>query len=135
MAIQSAAASIRYGSTSDWADTDSSDGAAAPVLAAGEIGVDTDKGEMFIGDGSSAATALARFKRVKTTLVTLAAGTKTTADTSITANTVIIPVHKTLGTVTAAKIITVTRSAGVSFTLTSTDNTDTSVIAVTIYEP
>lgn len=135
MTIRSAPALVRVGTTAEWADSDASDGSGAPILALGEIGLDTDKNELFIGDGSTQAASLARFKRVKTTLVTLAAGTKTTADTSITANTVIIPVHKTLGTVTAAKIITVTRSAGVSFTLTSTDNTDTSVIAVTIYEP
>lgn len=58
----------------------------------------------------------------------LVAGAKTVANTSITATTKIFAQHMTLGTVTAAKLLTITRSNGVSFTITSTDGTDTSTI-------
>lgn len=135
MAIHNAPALVRVGTTAEWADTDATDGAAAPVLAAGEIGVDTTKNEIFIGDGTTAATALPRNKQVRVVLVTLVGGTKATADTSITATQVILPVYKTLGTVTAAKLLTVTRTPGTSFTVTSTDGTDTSTLQVLIIEP
>lgn len=128
-------AEVRLGTTTEWADADASDNEAAPVLAIGEVGIDVTKGQIKVGDGSTAFASLRSLRPSKITLVTLSGGTATTADTSITAATVIIPVVKTLGTVAAAKVITVTRSVGVSFTLTSSDGTDTSVIQTIIYEP
>lgn len=61
--------------------------------------------------------------------VTLAAGTATVATTRITATSFVIATNSKLGTVAAPKFLTITRSNGVSFTITSTDNTDTSVIS------
>lgn len=66
---------------------------------------------------------------------TLVAGTVTVANTSITANTRIFLTVQSLGTVTAAKAVSVTaKSNGVSFTITSEDNTDTSVVAWLLVE-
>jgi hypothetical protein len=128
--------SVRSGTTTEWADTDATDQEAAPVLAAGELGIDTTKGEMAVGDGSTAFPSLARFKRVRVVNVTLVAGTKVTSDTGVTANSVIVPVLKTLGTITAPKAVAcVARTAGTSFTITSADNTDTSTYQVLIMEP
>lgn len=62
----------------------------------------------------------------------LVAGTVTIADPLVKATDLIMATHSTLGTVTAAKILTVTRSAGTSITVTSTDNTDTSTVAVLV---
>lgn len=50
--------SVRAGTTAEWADVDATDQAAAPVLALGELGVDTTLGVIKIGDGASAFTAL-----------------------------------------------------------------------------
>lgn len=122
--IQVEEVAVRAGSTSDWAS--------GPVLAAGELGVDNTTGEMKVGDGSTAWAGL-RSIAPKRTSVTLASGTKVTADTGITATSVIVPVVKTLGTVTAPKPLVVAKSAGVSFTITSSDNTDTSVLDVLIW--
>lgn len=67
---------------------------------------------------------------------TLAAGTVTVSNTSVTANSRIFLTIQSLGTVSVAKPIAVTaRTAGTSFTITSADNTDTSVVAYEIFEP
>lgn len=64
---------------------------------------------------------------------TLAAGTATVATTAITTTNNVTLSVQSLGTVTTPKTIAVTaRSAGVSFTITSADNTDTSVVYWTI---
>lgn len=61
---------------------------------------------------------------------TLSAGTVTVSNTSITANTRIFLTVQSLGTVTSPKAIAVTaRVNGTSFTITSADVTDTSVVA------
>lgn len=122
--------SVRARSTADWAS-------GAPTLAAGEIGIDKDKGEMRIGDGSSVWADLpisgTKLRKGRSTLV---AGTVTVAATWVTANTIFQVSHNTLGTVTAPKAVGVTaRSAGVSFTITSADNTDTSSIGWIAMEP
>jgi len=67
---------------------------------------------------------------------TLVAGTVTVANTSVTANSRILLTVQSLGTVTAPKSIAVTaRVAATSFTITSSDATDTSVVAYHIIEP
>jgi len=134
MSIQSEVP-VRSGTTAEWADADASDGAAAPVLGVGEVGVDITTGHVAVGDGATAFASLLKHYAAKRTTVTLVAGTKVTADTSIKAGTMILPILRALGTVTAAKIITVTRTADTSFTLTSTDNTDTSTFDVLIIQP
>jgi hypothetical protein len=66
---------------------------------------------------------------------TLVAGTVTVANTSVTATSRIFLTAQSLGTVTAPKALAVTaRTAGTSFTITSADNTDTSVVAWEIFE-
>lgn len=67
---------------------------------------------------------------------TLAAGTVTVANTSVTANSRIFLTCQSLGTVTAPSALAVTaRTAGTSFTITASQSTDTSVIAYEIIEP
>jgi hypothetical protein len=132
---------VRAGTAAEWADADATDNQAGPILEAGEVGIVTDAtggARLFIGDGTNRPAAIAASGAVRPTKVTavvLVAGTKVTADTTITATTIIQPVLRALGTVTAVKNITVTRSVGVSFTLTSTDNTDTSTFDVLITQP
>lgn len=50
--------SVRAGTTAEWADTDATDQDAAPVLAAGELGIDTTTGAVKIGDGTTAFPSL-----------------------------------------------------------------------------
>lgn len=67
---------------------------------------------------------------------TMVAGTVTVNTTKVTANSRIQLTPQSLGTVTAPKTVGVTaRAAGVSFTITSADATDTSVVAWQIVEP
>lgn len=129
---------VRAGTTAEWADADSTDGAAAPVLGSGEIGFDRSTGQIGVGDGTTAFPALALRNRPNriTTLTALVAGSKVVTDTAITANSVIQPVLKSLGTITAPKAVACTaRTAGTSYTITSADATDTSIYQVIITEP
>jgi hypothetical protein len=128
---------VRSGTTAEWADTDASDGSGAPVLGAGELGINSTTHEVKIGDGTNVFSALAALKPARvTTLTALVTGTKTVPDTAITASSVIIPVLKTLGTITAPKAVACTaRTPGTSYVITSADATDTSIYQVLILEP
>lgn len=119
--------SIRSATAAEWVTT-------TLVLGLGEIGVATDTGDIRVGDGVNQFETLKTAGGIRKGRATLVAGTVTVANTTITATTIILAQHQTLGTVTAAKILTLTRSAGVSFTITSTDNTDTSVIGYVLIE-
>lgn len=67
---------------------------------------------------------------------TLVAGTVTVATNKVTATSRIQLTPQSLGTVASPKTVGVTaRTAGVSFTITSADPTDTSVVAWEIFEP
>ena len=67
---------------------------------------------------------------------TLVAGTKVVTTSAVTANSRIFLTIQSLGTVAVPKAIGITaRTAGTSFTITSADGTDTSVIAWEIKEP
>jgi hypothetical protein len=69
-------------------------------------------------------------------VATLVAGTKVINTSKVTANSRIQLTAQALGTVTVAKPLAVTaRTAGTSFTITSADNTDTSIVAWLIVEP
>lgn len=123
---------IRSGTTADWAASD------APTLGLGEMGLDTTTGQYKFGDGatlwaslpSSGGAVKAQGK------ATLTAGTVTVANAKATTTAIILLTVQVLGTVTAPKPIAVTaRSNGVSFTITSSDNTDTSVVGWQIIEP
>jgi hypothetical protein len=65
---------------------------------------------------------------------TLAAGTVTVANTSVTANSRIFLTAQTSGAAPGALRVSA-RTAGTSFTITSTSATDTSVVAYQIFEP
>lgn len=118
---------VRSGPTTDWAL------ATAPVLALGEVGIDTTTGEVKVGDGTTAFALLSSRTpaRSQTTLVT---GTKLVNDARVRAGSIILPVLHTLGTVTAPKALACTaRVNGTSYTITSADATDTSVVDVLIW--
>lgn len=67
---------------------------------------------------------------------TLVAGEAVVANTSVTADTRILLTTQSLGTVTASMPVAVTaRTAATSFTITSSDATDTSVVAYLLMEP
>jgi len=133
MSIQVEPVALRSGSTADWADA-----AHAPVLDVGELGLDTTTGVIKVGDGSTAFPSLPGTignvkERGKATLV---AGTKVVSSSKITTTAIVLLTVQALGTVSAPKAIAVTaRSAGVSFTITSADNTDTSIVGYEIIEP
>lgn len=66
---------------------------------------------------------------------TLVGGTVTVNTTAVTANSVIILTVQSLGTVTVATPVAVTaKTAGTSFVITSSDNTDTSTIGYWIFD-
>lgn len=97
---------------------------------------------LITADSDVAITAAGKGLRVKEGsnarmgTATLAAGTVTVSNTSVTANTRVFLTVQSLGTVTAAKAVAVTaRTAGTSFTVTSADATDTSVLAWLLLEP
>jgi hypothetical protein len=81
---------------------------------------------LYLSEGTNATMGVA----------TLVAGSKVVSTTKVTANSRIFVSIQSLGTVTVPKGIGVTaRTSGTSFTLTSADATDTSVIAWHIIEP
>lgn len=132
--------SVRAGTAAEWADADATDQHAGPILDAGEFGIITDAaggGQLFVGDGTNRPASIPGRHRpaelVQT--VVLVAGTKATANVRVKAGTLIVPVLRALGTVTAAKPIAITRVADTSFTLTSSDNTDTSTFDVLLIQP
>lgn len=67
-------------------------------------------------------------------VATLVAGTVTVANTSITANSRIILTPQETGALTGIVRVSA-RVVGTSFTITSTVNTDTAVVAFEIFEP
>lgn len=130
MTLEIEAVPLRSGTTAEWA------AAGAPILDPGELGIDLTTHDVRIGDGTTAFASLPTTSGIRRGRTTLVAGTKTVADTSITATSIILVTAQSLGTVTVAKPLAVTaRSAGVSFTVTSSDNTDTSVVGYLIIEP
>jgi lysophospholipase L1-like esterase len=102
-------------------------GSAGDVEAAlGNVRISTVGKGLEVKEGSNAKQGTA----------TLTAGTVTVSNTSVTANSRIFLTLQSLGTVTVPKEVAVTaRTAGTSFTITSADATDTSVVAYEIYEP
>lgn len=116
----------RVGTTAEWA-------ASTLILGLGEEGVNTTTEEVRVGDGVGLWSTLSTPGREGR--ATLVAGTVTVANTSVTATSVIQLTAQSLGTVTAAKALAVTaRTAGTSFTITSSDNTDTSIVGYNISE-
>jgi hypothetical protein len=92
----------------------------------GDLVMDVAGGGLAIREGANATSGAA----------TLAAGTVTVNTTQVSATSRIQLTVQSLGTVATPKAVGVTaRVAGTSFTITSADNTDTSVVAWTIIEP
>lgn len=92
----------------------------------GNLTLNTAGNKLLIKEGSNASMGVA----------TLVAGTVVVSTNIVTASSRIFLTIQSLGTVAVAKAIAVTaRSAGTSFTITSADATDTSVIAWHIVEP
>ncbi len=89
------------------------------------VGATAGKG-ITIKEGSNARMGVA----------TLIGGAAVVSNTSVTANSRILLSIQSLGTVVAPKPIAVTaRTASTSFTITSSDGTDTSVVAWFLMEP
>lgn len=125
--------SVRSGTTAEWADTNAADGAAAPVLGLGEIGVNTTTGEIRLGDGTTAFASLPRHAPVKAKgTATLVGGTKAVTITGLVAGDIAVATVRTLGTVAAPKAIIAVASTD-TLTITSADGTDTSVINYVVY--
>lgn len=85
---------------------------------------------------TSAGITVKEGANAKQGTATLVAGTVTVSNTSVTANSRIQLTVQSLGTVTRPAAVGITaRVAGTSFTITSGDATDTSVVAYEIFEP
>lgn len=99
---------------------------AGPQSVTGHLSISTAGSGLKIAEGTNARMGVS----------TLSAGTITVSNTSVTATTRIFLTTQSLGTVTAPKAIAVTaRTASTSFTITSEDVTDTSVIAWALFDP
>jgi hypothetical protein len=118
----------RSGTAAEWA------AANAPVLGKGELGVNLDTGEVRIGDGTSAFSALPRRDGVKARGTTvLVTGTKVvTGLTGVVVGDIVVATVRALGTVTSAKALMAVAGAG-QITITSADNTDTSTVQFAVY--
>lgn len=118
---------VRSGTTTDWAS--------GPVLGVGEIGVDTTKGIFKIGDGVTAFASLATsgggYIKAKGR-ATLVAGTKATAVAGVVAGDEVIVTVRAIGTVAAPKAMIGIASTD-TVTITSADNTDTSVVSYVVF--
>lgn len=126
MPIDTTTITQRTGTAAEWA-------ASSLVLGKGERGLATDTNEVKVGDGVNTWNNLTSEGREGR--ATLVAGTKVVNDASVTAKSIILLTIQSLGTVTAPKAIGVTaRTPGTSFTITSADATDTSVIGYQIIE-
>lgn len=126
---------LRVGTTTEWADTDPTDQNAAPVLEAGELGLDTTKGQIKVGDGSTAFPSIpTAFRRSRVGSTTLVAGTKVVSLTGVTSSDLVFVTVKTLGTVTAPKAMVAVAGTD-QITITSSDNTDTSVVGYFVVTP
>lgn len=130
MALEQESVALRSGTTAEWA-------AAGTVLGVGELGLDLTTRNLKIGDGSTAFASLVPVGEVtsKGTAV-LVAGTKVVTDTAIAADSIVLLTAQVLGTVSAPKPLCVSaRTAATSFTILSSDNTDTSTVGYVIITP
>ncbi len=85
-------------------------------------------GRLIIADQNAAANG----KRLQE--VTLVGGTVIKSNNSVTANTVLIPINNGLAGATVPPSYSIAKSAGVGYTVTSSDPTDTSTITVFLIE-
>lgn len=126
MAIKVNDVNERVGTAAEWA-------ASTLVLAAGERGVNSDTGEVRVGDGTNVWSALTSEGREGTAV--LVGGTVTVNRTDITAKTIAVASCQVRGTVARPQGIGVdSRVVGTSITFRSTDATDTSTIGYILVE-
>lgn len=126
MAIKVNDVGNRTGTAAEWA-------ASSLVLAAGERGVNSDTGEVRIGDGTNVWSGLSSEGREGTAV--LVGGTVTVNRTDITAKTIAVASCQIRGTVARPQGIGVeSRVNGTSITFRSTDATDTSTIGYILVE-
>lgn len=83
--------------------------------------------------GVGGGIAIAEGTNARMGVATLAAGTVTVANTSVTATTRVATFRQTAGGTLGH--LSATKVAGTSFTITSSSNTDTSVVGWVLYEP
>lgn len=126
MAVVNERANVRSGNTADWA--------AGPTLDPGEIGINTQTGELKLGDGATAFASLPAQGGGRTLkgVATLAGGTVTVSGlTGVTANSVVQVTTKTLGTVTVASAFRAAPGTD-QVVITASQATDTSVVMYTV---
>jgi hypothetical protein len=118
---------LRSATTAEWA-------ASTLVLGVGELGVNTDTGEVRSGDGTNVWSSLPRHDGAKARgTAVLVAGTKqVTGLTGVVVGDLVLATVRTLGTVTSAKAVLAVAGAG-TVTITSADNTDTSTGAFVVF--
>ena len=98
------------------------------------IAVDSTLGQLSLMQ-PGAGLSIAEGTNAKSGLATLAAGTVTVSNSSVTSNSRFILTVQSLGTVTIPTMVAITsQSPGTGFTITSADPTDTSVIYYQIVE-
>lgn len=83
---------------------------------------------------AGAGLSVAEGANARQGVATLAAGTVTVANSTVTANTRILLTPQDAGALTGIVRVSA-RVAGTSFTITSTVNTDTAVVAWELFEP
>lgn len=123
MTLESERASVRSGTTTDWAT--------GPILDVGEFGIDTTLGVVKVGDGVSDFATLKPLGGGRTIVgtATLAAGTVTVSGlTGVTSAAEAQVTCKTLGTVTTPSAFRATPGAG-NLVITASQGTDTSVVS------
>ena len=114
---------------------------AAGAIQSGGLGAITASGPLVSQLGNldiqqaGKGLQVAEGANAKQGIATLAAGTVTVANTSVTANSRIFVTCQILGTVTVASAFDTPRVAGTSFTIHASQATDTSTVAWEIFEP
>ena len=128
MSIKSLDTDVRSGTSAEWL-------ASSLVLGLGELGVAEDTGEVRVGDGTNAWGDLPRRDGVKARgNTTLVAGTKdVTGLTGVAAGDIVLATVRTLGTVAAPKPLLAVAGTN-QITITSSHNTDTSVVNYVVFK-
>ncbi|MFD5663461.1 glycosyl hydrolase family 28-related protein [Streptomyces anthocyanicus] len=107
--------------------------AASSGQSAGQWNIWAGQAKALNLGGAGGGIAIAEGANARMGVSTLAAGTVTVANTSVTANTRVMPFRQAAGG--APGHLSVTKNVGVGFTITSSSNTDTSAVAWVLLEP
>ncbi|MEV8124119.1 glycosyl hydrolase family 28-related protein [Streptomyces sp. NPDC085944] len=106
--------------------------AAASGQSAGQWNIWAGQAKALNLGAAGGGIAIAEGPNARMGVSTLAAGTVTVANTSVTANTRVMPFRQAAGG--APGHLSVTKNPGVGFTITSSSNTDTSVVGWVLFE-